>query len=219
MRKRRSRVVYLLVILVFTILILAIIIFTYSEMSTQTRVPGVSPGDTFTYGVSSFWNSSDPNAVVPQILLDINQTSSCEVRISEVSDSNITTFVVLYFKNGTADAGYGLVDVDTGVSYGRCVAIIAVNLTAHDIVYPLGADSITINQTVIKSYESGNRETDRIVIEYTNATTGVTGWVDSYFDKATGMLVELCETTLNSNPESTTIITWKIKSSNVWTVT
>jgi hypothetical protein len=209
MIKRLIIVAFLLFLLSFTM---------FGRTWAQVLTSGVNVGNTFIYGVTAFWSSNDPYASIPSDLLDINKTESCEVRITNVTDANVTTFVALYFKNGTADADRGLVDLDTGVSYGSFVAIIAANLNANDRIHPLGEDTITINETVIKSYESGNRETNRIVIEYTNATTGATGRVDRYFDKATGILVESYETETTSDPETTTIVTWKIKESNVWVI-
>jgi hypothetical protein len=43
-------------------------------------------------------------------------------------------------------------------------------------------------------------------------------YVDYYFDKQTGMLVELRDTTTYSNPIKTITKFWKIKDSNVWVV-
>jgi hypothetical protein len=211
MIKRLFIVAFLLVLLSFTM---------FGRTWAQVLTPGVNMGDTFIYGVTAFWSSNDEYASIPLDLVDINQTESIEVRISNVADANVTTFVALYFKNGTADADRGLVDLDTGVSYGSFVAIIGANLNANDVVHPLGTDAITINETVIKSYESGNRETNRIIIEYTNATTGTTGRVDRYFDKATGILVESHETEIisDSDSETTTTVSWEIKESNVWVI-
>jgi hypothetical protein len=69
---------------------------------------------------------------------------------------------------------------------------------------------------VIKTYQSGNRDTNRIITEYTNATTGTTQRVDLYFDKASGILVESYETI--STSQETTRITWKLKETNGWVV-
>jgi hypothetical protein len=201
-----------------------LLVFLSSTMVESTRAlvltPGVEAGMMFAYDVTAFWSSSDEYASIPSELGDINQTKTFEVRISNVTDANVTTFAAVYFKNGTADSERGLVDVDTGVSYGAFVAIIAANLSAHDVIHPLGADAITINETVIKSYEGGNRETNRIITEYTNATTGTTGRVDRYFDKATGILVESHETeiTSDSDSETTTIVSWEIKETNAWVI-
>jgi len=199
-----------------------LLVFLSATMVESTRAlvltPGVEAGMVFIYDVSSFWSSSDEYASVPADLQEVNKTETVEVRISDVSDANITTFVAVYYRNGTADGGHGLVDVDTGVDYGAFVAIIAGNLNAHDVIHPLGTDAITINETVTKFYESGNRETNRIVIEYTNATTGETGRVDRYFDKTIGILVEAHETVTTTSPQSTSTVSWELRESNVWVV-
>jgi hypothetical protein len=184
----------------------------------QVLTPGVNMGETFTYGVTAFWSSNDPYASIPSNLLDLNQTESIEVRISDISGSNVTIFTAIYYRNGTAGASRDNVDVETGESYGFFVAIIGANLTAGDRIHPLGEDTITINETVIRNYEGGDRETNRIIIEYQNTTTGATDSVDRYFDKQTGMLVEEYDETSFDNPISTTRISWKIKESNVWTI-
>ena len=97
---------------------------------------------------------------------------------------------------------HGFIDVDTGVSYGAFAALIAGSLNAHEVIHPLGADGITINETVIKTYQSGNRDTNRIVTEYRNATTGTTRRVDRYFDKQTGILVESHETITSADSKN-----------------
>jgi hypothetical protein len=202
-------------------LLLVFLSFTMVE-STRALVltPGVVPGADFFYNVTAFWSSTDEYASIPADLVEINRTDSVEVRISNVTEANVTTFVAVYYKNGTADGDYGLVDVDTGAyyGYGAFAAIIAGSLNAHEVIHPLGADGVTINETVIKTYESGNRDTNRIIIEYTNATTGVTGRVDRYFDKLSGMLVESYETTTSADSKTTTTVTWKLKETNGWAV-
>jgi len=182
--------------------------------------PGVSLGDVFEYDVTSFWSSKDEYASIPADLVDINQTETVEVRISIVSGSNVSTFVIVYYRNETLPiGGYSSVDVDTGLDNGGpFVAIIAGNLNAQDVIHPLGADYITINETVIKVYESGSRETNRILIERTNATSGISGRFDRYFDRETGILVESHETTSSTNPQTTTTVSWIIRSSNVWVI-
>jgi hypothetical protein len=211
MIKKLFIVAFLLFLLSFTM---------FERTWAQVLKPGVYMGDTFTYGVTAFWSSNDPYASIPSDLLYINQTESCEVRISNVADANVTTFVATYLKNGTALADRGTIDLDTGLSDGGFVAIIAANLTAGDRVHPLGDDLVTINETVMKSYETGNRETHRITIEYTNATAGITDSVNRYFDKETGILVESheTETISDSNSETTTIVSWEIKDTNAWVI-
>jgi hypothetical protein len=220
MGKKRSWTVYLLVILVFTILIVTVIILTYSGTKNLTRVPGVSVGDTFTFDVSSFWSSSAANAVVPQGLLEINQTESFQVTIFNVTGPMVTTSDAWFFKNGTVHNSSSLVNVESGYNSGFW-AVVAANLGKDDLLHPAGQNGITVNDTIPWDYPSGARETNHFKINYqgNDETYGYyTAESDYYFDKATGMLVELHDrsTFLGANMQSA--ILWKIKASNVWVV-
>jgi hypothetical protein len=221
MGKKRSRVVYLLIILVVTILILAVIIFTYPGTSTQDRVPGVSLGDTFTFDVSSFWNSSDPNAVVPQEFLEINQTESFRVTITDISGSMVTTLDTWVFKNGTEHNSTGLVNVETGFNSGGFWPVVAANLRKNDLLHPAGQNGITVNETIMREYPSGARETNHFTVSYqgNDETYGYyTAEGDYYFDRATGMLVELYDKSTFLSTNMQCAVLWKIKESNVWVV-
>jgi hypothetical protein len=221
MGKKRSRVVYFLVILVVIILILTIIIFAYLGTSAQARVPGVSVGDTFTFDVTSFWNSSDPNAVVPQEFLETNQTESFRVTITNINGSIVTTLDTWVFKNGTESNSTGLVSVESGTSSGGFWAVVAANLGKGDLLHPAGTDGITVNETIMREYPSGARETNHFKLNYqgNDETYGYyTEEGDYYFDRATGMLVELYDRNMFLGVNMQTAILWKIKASNVWVV-
>jgi hypothetical protein len=221
MGKKRSNVVYFLVILVAIILILAITIFAYLGTSTQAWVPGVTVGDTFTFDVTSYWNSSDPNAVVPQEFLETNQTDSFRVTITNIDGSMVTTLDTWVFKNGTESSITGLISVESGTNSGGFWAVIAANLGKGDLLHPAGTNGITVNETIIREYPSGARETNHFTINYqgNDETFGyyiVEG--DYYFDKTTGMLVELYDRSTFRGANMQTAILWKIKASNVWIV-
>lgn len=202
-------------------LLLAFLSFTMVA-STKALVltPGVTPGAYFFYDITASWSSTDEYASIPADLVEINQTETVDVRIHDVSEANVTTFVAVYYRNESYDGGYGSIDVDTGVSYGGFSALIAGSLNAHEVIHPLGADGITINETVVKTYQSGNRDTNRIITEFTNATTGTTQRIDLYFDKLSGILVESYDTitTTVNQQTTTTTITWKLKETNGWVV-
>lgn len=220
MSKKRSRGVYFLVILVFTLLILTVIILTYSGTKNLTRLPGVSVGNTFTFDVSNFWSSSAANAVVPEWLLEINQTESFQVTITDVSGPIVSTSDAWFFKNGTIHNSTSLVNVESGYNSGFW-AVVAANLGKDDLLHPAGTNGITVNETIPWEYPSGARETNHFKINYqgNDETYGYyTAESDYYFDKATGMLVELHDksTFLGANMQSA--ILWKIKASNVWVV-
>jgi hypothetical protein len=206
----------------FTVAVLLMLLSSVMVASVRALVltPGVEMSMVFCYDITASWSSSDEYASIPTEISDYNKTETFEVRISNVNGSNVGVFWAIYFKNESYFGEHGTVDVDTGVGYGLFVAIIAANLNAGDLIHPLGDDGITINETVIKGYESGNRETNRILLEYYNATTGATERDDLYFDKAIGILVESHETVTYSDGDATTTTTvsWRIKSSNAWVI-
>jgi hypothetical protein len=206
----------------FSVAILLMLLASVMVASTRALVltPGVEMGEVFSYGVTAYWSSSDEYASIPKEISDYNQTDTFEVRISNVTGSNVGLFWAIYFKNESYFGEHGTVDVDTGEGYGSFVQIIAGNLNEGNLIHPLGTDAITINQTVLKSYESGSRETNRILLEYYNATTGGSERDDLYFDKAIGILVESHETVTYTDQDSTTTttISWEIKSSNAWVI-
>ena len=91
------------------------------------------------------------------------------------------------------------VNVETGNSTGGFWAIVAGNLSVNDLMHPSGQNMITVNATVMRSYVSGERETNHLMLTYqVTPTTDYIEYVDYYFDKQTGMLVELRDTTTYS---------------------
>jgi hypothetical protein len=190
-----------------------------NTIRAQTVTPGVTPGQTYTYRVTSHWSSSDAYARIPQDLLDINNTDTIEVRISNVNETSVNTFTATYFNNGTGPiAARGTVNVQTGESTGGFVAIIGGDLAAGQRIHPAGSDTITINYTSSRTYESGPRQTNEIQIIVRNATAGATSTVDRFFDQVSGMLVESTESSQTDSPASSSSVTWRIISSNAWSI-
>jgi hypothetical protein len=186
----------------------------------QARVPGVVQGDVFTYDITSFWSSSDPNATIPANLLDINKTDYYQVTIDAVSGTVVTTRSLWAFTNGTETSTAGTIDVNTGASNGGFWAIVAGDLGVNDLLHPGGQDGITVNETVSRNYTSGARETDQLILTYqgSDGNNNYVEHVDYYFDKDTGMIVQLNDVKSYSSPAETIQTFWKIKSSSVWAV-
>ncbi len=180
----------------------------------QTLMAGVAVGNTFTYDVASFWSSSDPNATIPIDLVDVNQTEYLQVVINGVSGSLVSTLYTYHFKNGTETSSGGGMNLETGESNGGFWAITAADLSVNERIHPLGQDTITVNETMIRNYLGVERETNRLITEYRENDTDVR--MDRYFDKKTGMLVELRDETSYVNPTRTITVFWKIKETNVW---
>jgi hypothetical protein len=225
MVKKRSRVILLLGVLAIVIIILAFII--YIQFGSQSAmVSGVTEGDVFTYGIKGFWSSSDPNATLPENFLQINMTDWYKVTVTGVNGSQVSINTIWRFTNGTELVGTGNVNLETGISYGGFWAIYAANLRAGDHVRPNGPDRSTVNETNTKGYGAGGtRETNllSLVRQYYDADdptygTTWTEYMSTYFDKQTGVLVELSDISLYTNPQMTLTLIWSIRDTNRWTV-
>jgi hypothetical protein len=133
----------------------------------------------------------------------------------------VTTSDTWLFKNGTEYNSTGLVNVETGYNSGGFWPVVAANLGKDDLLHPAGQNGITVNETIMREYPSGAREINHFTLNYqgNDETFGYyTAVSDYYFDRATGMLVELYDrsTFLGANMQSALL--WKIKASNVWVV-
>jgi hypothetical protein len=227
MGKKRSRRTLFIAITLVVIVVLALVIFLVSQPS-QVAVPGLKAGDVFIYDVMGFWSSDDPNATLPEAFLQLNMTEWYQITVTEVSGAEVSISTTWRFTNETELTGTGTVNVETGIHYPTegFWAIYASNLKENDQLRPLGPDRSTINETVTRDYGDGTRETNRLslVLEYYDADdpTGSTTWTEYsniHFDRQTGMLVELRDISVYTNPQQTLTILWKLKESNVWTVT
>lgn len=191
--------------------------------SAQTRMLGVSVGNTFTYSSTASWSSNDPSATPPTDLVNFNQTQWAQVSVKAISGTNVTGQLTAHYKNGTEITSDGWVDVDTGLNENLTAWFISKDLVPGDSMYTSSQfNSVTINETVSRTYASGVRETNHI--NMTSASTSFLGNLtvanDIYWDKSTGVLVEL--SLGDSNQTGTYTTTWsedtQISGSNVWAV-
>jgi hypothetical protein len=210
MIKKLAIVTFLLVLLAFTMV---------ERTWAQTLVPGVSKDNVFYYDFAVFWSSNDPNASVPESLIDLNRTEWLRIAITDIYDPMVYLNITYHFENETENNLDGFVNIETGESVNGNGLVIAPNLNANDLVYPSGNSSFTINETVTMTYPSGVRETNHFIASTTNL--GEYAYVSDnvYFDRQTGVMVEwYTERSPLSNPNEKTTLHWKIKESNVWVV-
>lgn len=221
MFKKRSRAISFIAIVSVVIIIVAFVIFTYSGS-------GVKEGYVFTYDIKCFWSSQDPDAAPSESFLQYNMTEWYKVTVTGVSGADISITTTWRFNNGTEVEETSTINVETGIAYptGGFWAIYAANLKAGDYVRPLGPDRSTINETTTRDYGAGGtRETNRIslILEYYDAndptySTTWTEYMNTHFDRNTGILVELRDTNVYTNPDVTLTILWTIRDTNVWTI-
>jgi hypothetical protein len=205
---------------------LAILLILFSfYIATQTNLvhgvsPGVSSGDEFTYEVKVFYNSANQSATISQYQLDINKTDYFKVEITGVDGNDVSFNSIWRFINGTENKNQGSVDISTGFAGGDFWAIIGSNMNAGNKLHPTGPDRVFINDTIIRNYEpGGNRETNLVEITYTyynedDPSLFYNEYSKTYFDKQTGMLVELEERVVFPDPLTTEKLTWKLIETN-----
>jgi hypothetical protein len=190
----------------------------------QTWVPGVQGGEYFNYSITASWSSSDPSRSVPTDLIDLNNTLWYKFVVSYVSGSNVTATDIWHFVNGTEQNFLVTQDVASGTSYymNAFQTVVAANLTVYDLLHPYGDDGIRVNQTIPRTYASGERDTNVVTLNFQDYNSTYDSYrtenVTYYFDKATGMLVESHDDTSYTNPTVTGSIVWKLMDSNVWSV-
>ena len=193
---------------IICVLAITLILSSMSGAIAQTRIPGVAVGNTFKYTYTFEMNvdNSKSETILTELLQTlIDQTKnidSAQVTITDVSGTKVTMQTVLQFKNGTQQSNTGVTDVSTGIG-DSSLPLIAANLTANDPIYD-GNDYETINETITQTTAFGERQVNHqsITMNYDVSEEelsgfGITGPLsqtnaqNTYWDKQTGMLVEM----------------------------
>lgn len=202
----------------FTIFSLVLLFFMTAGRAYPQSAPGVSPGDTFTYSFSVFWSSSDPNATVPAGLLKQNETELIHVVVTNVSGSVVFMNITWQLKNGTTTDSQVFVNLLNGGGDGYGL-VISPGLSAKHYAYPQGwnfSHSFEINETLVRTYPFGERETLHATVKRTDSPSYVYVFYDMYFDKKTGMMLEwYVEQVPYATPSETISTLWKIQEFNV----
>ena len=209
-----------------TICLIAAVAFYPKQPPASTITAGVAVGDTFTYSIRGFANKIDANATIPDSCTELNMTDWYKVTITNVTDGDVYFSSTWRFTNGTEIAQTGKVDIESGLNnIGDFWAIYASDLKAPDRARPLGPEGVNINETKTRLYNGVERETntisfERILYDYDDPTFARTlnDYISVYFDQQTGMLVELTNTQLYSDPAIFLMIEWRITDSSVWDV-
>lgn len=151
----------------------------------RTLAPGVSEGDAFYYQMYGVYTSDNPNAAIEVPAFEANNTEWVRIEITGVSSSIIYHIYILHFKNGTEQVIGGQTDLTRSLNFSSGFAgvpICAANLNVGDKVSTV---QLTVNKTLMRSYPSGKRETNYVSWNMSE------DWGYCYFDKKTGMLVDL----------------------------
>ncbi len=212
-----------------------------SFAAAQTRVPGVSVGDSFKYSFELNMNVSDSQLSLPSllegILSEAENINWVSFTVTQVSGTKVTLQTTMQFKNGTQQTGTNqVVDVATGQDATNqeslAMFLIAANLNAGDQIYTQSSTG-TINETIQKTYPSGTRELNHqsITQNYNVSQDELTGFNISgslqqsnteniYWDKQTGALEEMSYTMTTRSQQINADISLNINllESNVYTI-
>jgi asparagine N-glycosylation enzyme membrane subunit Stt3 len=203
-------------IIIFSLILLTLPMIVGTTLA-QTAVAGVTKGEIFDYNYNLAWTSTDQAATPPAIYVQINQTQSIQLKITDVSGSRINIDTVKNYKNGTQDTQSGFINIDTGdieVSYGNL--IISANLNANDKMYPSGGHAV-IKDTAMRTYSTGQRETNHYIDESTSQESYQK--TEIFFDKAKGVAVNYYSEDRETSDGITTMVIETLTNTNadVWT--
>ena len=206
------------VVATFLIFLVSFTVIGSASAQTQQVSVGVSPGNVFQYDLTFYWTSTNPADVVPAYLVEQNQTDYFQLTVETTTSTTVVLQTEWKLLNGTALNSTDVAEVSSGIT-GSIYAY-AANLTAGGLLFPSATDlPYLINNTVFRSYPSGFRETNHIAVNNTNIEGGVYSYMDLYFDKQTGIVVEYTLTGVSSaTPNQTVVQHLVLKDSNAWVV-
>jgi hypothetical protein len=185
--------------------------------------PGVVAGNTFTYDLKCYTAVGEDSVTLPPATVEYNNTEWYRVTVTSVAGPKVSFNTTWRFVNGTEINKSGYVNVSSGDDNLVFWAIYPANLTANQLVSPQGTDGNYVNDTVTRNYKSGNRATNLLTLQNEfpdtdNPSRVFDDYTYVYFDKATGMLVELKDMQVYNDPQAILTYDWTLIDSNVWTV-
>jgi len=216
--------IFITIVIFFVSVAVAIAAILATQTPTANAVPGVIAGNTFTYSIKGYSVLNDENASAPASFSELNMTDWYRVTITSVSGPEVQFNTTWHFTNGTEVENTGKVNVLTGEDNHIFWAIYPKNLKLNDLVSPSGSDGVIVNETETRTYKSGDRGTNIITLQNQFVDTSDPGlrtcdvYLYVHFDEATGMLVELRDMRIYSNPQVILTTDWVLADSNVWAV-
>lgn len=219
--------------LIIGVAIIIVAIIAVAFLSTQNSnnppaaksVSGLSPGDTFTYSIKGYADVTDGNGTVPASFSELNKTENYQVTITNVNGGQIAYNTTWRFVNGTERNMQSSGNILTGISDANFWAIYPSNLTLYSLVRPSGTDGMIVNETETRTYNYGPRTTNVMSVQnqFVNTddpslSTSFNDYLYVHFDKITGMLVELKEIKIYSDPQIILTVDWQLQYTNVWSV-
>ena len=159
--------------------------------------------------------------------MQYNDTDYYRVNITAIEGSQVSLETTWQFKNGTQVTNQQVIDLSTGAcaELAGFSYLYPSSLNVTDLLYPQETSKLAVNSTSTQQYVHSSRATNYWATEDefvdTSDQTGNTArydYISIYFDRQTGMLVQLTRIEFFTNPEIQLTTTWQLVSSNVWAV-
>jgi hypothetical protein len=133
-----------------------------------------------------------------------NENDWMKYEVANVNNTEVDLILTGQFKNGTALLGNGdtwVYDVITlnrvnGTFVGQN-PIIAADLYKHELLTPYSSDFVYVNDTISRVYLGENRTVN--LLNFTSSNENGTYGLTYYYDRASGMLLEMIGQTTDSN--------------------
>ena len=187
-------------LLIVILLFFSVVICEKATLSEPSK-SGLAAGDFSCYKMFAVFTSSDPYAIIDVPYYEKNNTDWVRIDIIEVSGSVIRQVYTMHFENKseTFELETDLdPDVAGGYNFSNLgIPICAANLEMGDALL---ITKLKVEETLIRTYPSGERETNHV------SWNSSIDYGDCYFDRKTGLLVELNRTHLFMNPVTDEVV-------------
>ena len=191
-----------------------------SALAQASVSVGVSQGDSFKYDLKFLWSSTNRADVAPASWASKNQTEYFQVNVDVAVGTALRISTVWRFMNGTEFNGTQIEEVGNNTSTGF-IYIYAANLDAGSYLFPSATDlPFMINSTGFRTYENNEfRATNHIMVNRTDLSDRVYSYMDLYFDKESGVLVEATlKEVYTDEPNQVYTTRILIKESSLWSI-
>ena len=194
--------------------------------TTETN-SSLAIGDTFTYKLEGSTVLGSPDVVTPSEFMQYNDTTYYQVTVTGINGTQIFLDTLWQFNNGTQTKSPQIIDLSTGriADENGFSYLYLPSLNVSDLLYPDGNSKLIVNSTNTQTFGNSSRSTNNWseedqFIDQTDPTGNTIrdDFITVYFDKQTGIMDNLTRIEFFTNPQIELITTWKLDSSNIWTV-
>jgi hypothetical protein len=152
----------------------------------------------------------------------IDGMGAMSVSVTNVSVPSISFTADISYRNGTETSQEVLINVQTGGYRPENNSIprffLSANLGVDESVIPYRAGP-KINDTIVTSYSNGeSRETNYFRVDGSGSNDTYYSYIDSYYDKETGVLVKFYCYGENTNGPFSTSFWLELERTNLWVI-